>query len=751
MLEHPAANRWSLTPSQAEHVDRVCDAFEAAWKAVAPGGERPRIEQYLAETPEPAREVLLQELLDLDAAYRRQLGEQPTLEEYRLRFPDFFRQMTLGIQARPAGDGRPTAGPTGAWPDGPGHTPLQGDPGPVPEALPDWPSVPGYEILGELGRGGMGVVYRAWQTGLKRLVALKMIRDSVLAGPEQRARFRIEAEAAARLRHPNIVHVYEINEHQGRPFFSMEFAEGGSLDRKLAGRPLPPAEAADLVQTLARAVHHAHQRHVIHRDLKPANVLLTGDGRPMITDFGLAKLLDGDGGWTQSGAVMGTANYMAPEQAGGKTRQVGPATDVYALGAILYELVTGQPPFRAENWQATVQQVIHDEPPPPTRLRPDVPPGLEQICLKCLAKDPGQRYARAADLADDLRRFLAGEPLLASALPLSPGADPGRPPAVPGYEVIEPLGPGNSRVRLYKVRDSANGRLACLKTFHGLIDRADLQRYRSTALKVLDGLEHPNLARVYDCGAQGDWSYIVQEFAPGGSLRQRIGRQPQPVHDSARLVEVLARAVQFVHDRGLVHGNLEPANVLLEADGTPRIAEVGLVNQPGGEPPRPADSTIALTMTLRSLRARSLRASRTDLSNFVGNLRYLAPEVIFSDAIGPHSDIYSLGAILYHLLTGRPPFEGDSLHELMMQVFSQPPVPPCQQRTDVPPAVEAICLKCLQKQPRQRYATAEALAEELRHFLAGGMVAAPPVGEGKAPPQPGGLWRRLFQRRKPRP
>jgi serine/threonine protein kinase len=421
---------------------------------------------------------------------------------------------------------------------------------------------------------------------------------------------------------------------------------------------------------------------------------------------------------------------------------------VYALGAILYELVTGRPPFRAETWQATVQQVIHDEPTPPGRLRPDVPPELEQICLKCLVKDPGQRYAGAADLAEDLRRYRAGEPLCGAAVFLPPGdplgPDAGRPPAVPGYQVLEPLGQGNSRVRLFKVRDASSGRLACLKTFLGVIDRADLERFRDTTLKALDGLQHPNLVRVYDCGARGDWTYLVQEFLPGGSLRQRIGHEPQPIPDSARLVESLARTMHAVHGHGLVHGNLEPAHVLLEADGTPRVSEVGLVNQPGRASPRP-DGPVAHTITI------NWRASPKDFANFVGNLRYLAPEVVFAHSSGPHSDIYGLGAILYHLLTGRPPFDGGSLKELMAQVLSQPPAPPGQRRPGVPPALEAVCLKCLQKDAERRYATAAALAEELRHFLDGGVVAAPPAGEGKAPPRRGGFWQRLVRIVKPRP
>jgi WD40 repeat protein len=272
--------------------------------------------------------------------------------------------------------------------------------------------VSGYEILGELGRGGMGVVYRARQTKLGRLVALKMILSGGHAGEADLTRFRTEAEAIARLQHPNIVQIHEVGEQGGLPFFSLEFCAGGSLEKKLAGTPLPPKEAAALVETLARAMDAAHQKGVIHRDLKPANVLLTEDGTPKITDFGLAKKLD-EAGQTASGAVMGTPSYMAPEQAGGRVAEIGPAADVYALGAILYECLTGRPPFKAVTALDTIMQVVSDEPVRPTQLQPKVPRDLETVCLKCLHKEPARRYESAAALADELRRFLEGRPIVA--------------------------------------------------------------------------------------------------------------------------------------------------------------------------------------------------------------------------------------------------------------------------------------------------------------------------------------------------
>jgi WD40 repeat protein/tRNA A-37 threonylcarbamoyl transferase component Bud32 len=274
-------------------------------------------------------------------------------------------------------------------------------------------AVAGYEILEELGRGGMGVVYKARQVRLNRVVALKMVLAGAHAGPDRLARFRTEAEAAARLQHPHIVQIYEVGEQEGRPFLALEYVEGGSLAEKLAGTPQPPRDAAELVATLARAVQAAHEKGVIHRDLKPANVLLAEDGTPKLTDFGLAKQLDVNAGQTPSGAVLGTPGYMGPEQARGHTGAIGPPADVYGLGATLYECLTGRPPFKAATTLDTILQVLRDEPVPPRQLVPHVPRDLETVCLKCLQKEPVRRYANAAALAEDLRRFLRGEPVKA--------------------------------------------------------------------------------------------------------------------------------------------------------------------------------------------------------------------------------------------------------------------------------------------------------------------------------------------------
>jgi mono/diheme cytochrome c family protein/predicted Ser/Thr protein kinase len=279
----------------------------------------------------------------------------------------------------------------------------------VPHA-DDLPRIPGYQLIRVVDQGGMGVVYEARQIELGRTVAIKMV-SGVRLRPKVVARFRAEAEAAARLQHPNFVQVFQVGEVNGRPFFSMEYVAGGSLAELLARNPPSARTAAELIETLARAIHAAHERGVVHRDLKPSNVMLTADGTLKIADFGLAKRLDDDSGHTHSGEILGTPSYMAPEQAEGKKDQIGPATDVYALGAILYELLAGKPPFQGTSPLDSLRLVVAQEPVAPSRIAASVPRDLEAICLKCLEKPPSQRYASAQALADDLRRFLMGQPV----------------------------------------------------------------------------------------------------------------------------------------------------------------------------------------------------------------------------------------------------------------------------------------------------------------------------------------------------
>jgi tRNA A-37 threonylcarbamoyl transferase component Bud32 len=416
-----------LSARQDADLDEVVDRFEEAWQT----GRRPALEEYLLADG-ALRLPLLTALVHVDLERRLKAGEAARVEDYLARYPELGGADTvldlLAAEYRQRRRREPGLGDEEYARRFPHHReqlPRYLNAEPASATLTDnggvtaagvsmlrRPLVPGYEVLEELGRGGMGVVYRARQVKLNRLVALKMILAGGQAAEADRARFLLEAEAVARLQHPHIVGVYEVGEQDGLPFLALEYCAGGSLEKKLAGTPLPPQEAARLIETLARAMHAAHRADVVHRDLKPANVLLTEEGEPKVTDFGLAKCLDVQGR-TQTGAILGTPSYMAPEQAEGRARDVGPATDVYALGAILYECLTGRPPFKAATSLDTVRQVIAEEALPPSRLNRAVPLDLETICLHCLHKEPERRYQSALELAGDLAHFRAGESILA--------------------------------------------------------------------------------------------------------------------------------------------------------------------------------------------------------------------------------------------------------------------------------------------------------------------------------------------------
>jgi serine/threonine-protein kinase len=419
MTDERLAQGESAGLEQARRIHLFCEQYETEWRA----GRPMRIEEVLEQAELDHRDNLLEELLILDVELRSEAGERPFAGEYRSRFPAAAERIEAvfekALAARPVSERTTISYRAGRFAsDRPASERVvaggasQGDE--LTLATATFRSVGDYEVLEEIARGGMGVVFKARDRRLKRLVALKMILSGQMATSLERERFLREAELAANLDHPNIVTIHKVSEFQGCPFFSMQLVEGESLARQIKSKQQEGSHydadaAARLVATLAGAVHYAHERGFLHCDLKPSNILLDREGRPHITDFGLAKRASEDSSLSASGAILGTPSYMAPEQASGARKHLSRATDVYGLGAILYELLTGAPPFRAETVMETVVSVLERETTPPREVRRDVPRELETICLKCLEKSPQDRYASAAALADELDRFLQGE------------------------------------------------------------------------------------------------------------------------------------------------------------------------------------------------------------------------------------------------------------------------------------------------------------------------------------------------------
>jgi tetratricopeptide (TPR) repeat protein/tRNA A-37 threonylcarbamoyl transferase component Bud32 len=390
-------------------LDALLDRQSRAWLA----DRRPTVEELLdGSALRDDREAQL-DLIYNEIVLREDRGESPSIEEYARRYPHLRDDLELHFEVhRAVGDNILSETPRLM-----GECTLRE----VPPVALAGAEANDYDLLHPLGRGGMGVVYKARHRRLRRTVALKMFEPGRVPSAREVVRFRTEAEAVARLQHPNVVQIFEVGERNGLPFLAFELADHGTLAQRLQRFPFAPRTAAGLIATLAGAVHHAHKQGIVHRDLKPTNILFAADDTPKLTDFGLAKILQGDDDAardaTRTGEAVGTPRYMAPEQAAGRNEAVGPATDVYALGTLLYECLTGRVPFLATSVVETLDQIRSADPPPPRRLQPSVPRDLETICLHCLHKDPARRYASAADLTDDLRRFLNGKPIMARPTP----------------------------------------------------------------------------------------------------------------------------------------------------------------------------------------------------------------------------------------------------------------------------------------------------------------------------------------------
>lgn len=585
------------------------------------------------------------------------------------------------------------------------------------------PQIPGYEILEEIGRGGMGVVYKAKQTSLHRIVALKMVRDSVLADEKQRSRFRTEAAAVARLQHANIVQIFDLQEQAEVPFFSMEYVPGRNLAQYLQEKnTLPPQQAASLIEVLARAVHYAHQQGILHRDLKPANVLIEESediSKTKITDFGLAKQLDVELTQTPTLSVMGTPSYMAPEQAEG-IAELAPTLDVYSLGAILYETLTGKPPFDGDSILAILDKVRYEVPTSPRHLAPELPEALEAICLRCLQKDPAQRYANAAELAEDLQNFLAGRPLRAENVDKRPSEK-----MVAHYEIEKELARGGIWA-VYQAKNRKTQETLALKRIRpGNAPSAEqLNRLRAT-IAIAQRLKHPNLVPYLDVGGAGEGFYFTMPLIEGVTLDSQVQDKAIPHRIAAELCARLADGLAHAHEIGLIHCHLDMSNVLLQ----PSPESESIVEKNLGKP---------TLLGFEMARRRKDKQGQWDLATIRPGSHAMAPEQLFNKPadIGPATDVYALGVLLYGLLTGRPPYQATTTSDLLLKVGFEILQAPHRLNNSVPTTLSRICMKCMQVEIGSRYASASLVAQDLRAFLEGRQTVA----------DQGGFWSRLWAR-----
>ncbi len=549
-----------------------------------------------------------------------------------------------------------------------------------------------YVLVSVLGQGSHGIVHRAWDPQLERPVAIKVLSR---LDEQTRARFHREVKALARLRHPNVVPVFDAGELEGRPFFVMDLVAGKTLDA-VCEEPLEPRAAARLIRSVAAGVAAAHEQGIIHRDLKPSNIIVTPSGEPVVVDFGLARLADAGPGLTASGVSHGTPAYAAPEQHEGRTAAIGPATDVYALGATLHHALTGEPPFEASSPAELTISVLRRPPEPPSRKNPAVPSALDAIVLRALAKDPASRHPSARELVEELDRFIAS-PDVADVVHPSAGKRIGP------YEVVREVGFGGSAT-VYEARDFKGEKVALkvLRTRGGdAFQRFERERRLHERLGEEEGF-----VPILDAGATKDGGYIVMPFMTGGTLRDRLDAGPLPIADALSIGRALAAALTVAHGRGIVHRDLKPENVLFTArpeakgapDGVPLVSDLGLAKH------FRKDVTGA---------SESQSLSQTGAAR--GTPCYMAPEQ-FSDSksIGPPADVYAWGAILYECLTGERLHEGENILQMLAAVDSGTHTPIPDLRADAPAPLVAIVERAIDKDPNVRFADGAALLAALR-------------------------------------
>ncbi|HEV8580459.1 MAG TPA: protein kinase [Thermoanaerobaculia bacterium] len=560
-----------------------------------------------------------------------------------------------------------------------------------------------YQILERLGSGGMGVVYKARDMRLDRLVALKFLASQRGAPEEQKRRFIREAKAASSLDHANICTIYEIGEAEdGALFIAMAFYEGETLRERIGQGPLAVGEAVDVAVQIAAGLARAHERGIVHRDVKPPNVMLTADRQVKLLDFGVAKLAD-QSRLTRAGAAMGTTAYMSPEQFLGQP--AGPQADIWSLGVVLYEMVAGRLPFEASSEKEMARAIVEESPRPLAAVRSGAPAALQRIVSRALAKRPAERYPSMEAVHADLKGLVAdlgsSEPTDADRtlleIPTAPGPSPSGPPVsallaptAGPFEILEPLGGGGMGI-VCKARDTRLDRVIALKFLPWELTRDPeaKQRFMQEA-RAASALEHPNICTILEVGETSDGRlYLAMPCYDGETLRRKIDRGPLAVDEALEIAEQIARGLAKAHRNGIVHRDIKPANLIVTDDGVVKILDFGLAKLAGAVVISQAGSS-------------------------AGTPAYMSPEQARGEEVDHHTDLWSLGVVLYEMLAGRRPFRGEHEQAVIYSILNERPQPLREIRPEIPPELERLVGRLLARNPAERYPSINEVFADLR-------------------------------------
>ncbi len=528
-----------------------------------------------------------------------------------------------------------------------------------------------YQVLRQLGEGGMGEVYLAEDLNLRRRAALKILTPKYSSDPSFQARFKLEAQAAANLNHPNIVTIYEIGEYEGRSFIAMEYVPGESLRTRITREKLSVRQVLDIVLQICDGMAVAHGAGIVHRDLKPANILINADGKVKIVDFGLAKVL-GASKLTKSGIMMGTLPYMSPEQVRGE--ELDHRSDIFSMGVVLYELLTRDLPFQGESEYVVMNSIVSQEPRPLAVYNPDIPPGLQDIINTALAKDLRKRYQQIEELAAALKSVEVTETTFKN------------------YRLLKKLGAGGMG-EVYLAEDMELGRKVALKFLSEQYTansefKARFKREAQLAAK----LNHPNIVTIYEVGEHQNRSYIAMEYIEGEALNDCIARAKLPLKEALDLMAQICAGMSKAHRAGIAHRDIKPANILINLDGQAKILDFGLAKMQGV-------------------------SGLTKSGTMMGTVSYMSPEQVKGESLDLRSDIFSLGVVLYELLTGDLPFKGESEFTVMSAITTKAPKALARYELDIPAGLQSCIDKALAKERQLRYQRIDDLQADLKRLM----------------------------------